>query len=64
LADLVVFISAFMADNLFPNEKSGTSGCRRQRGYLRLSGEKSSKSGMFPTGKMIPFTAIEGVGTA
>jgi hypothetical protein len=53
-----------MADNLFPNEKSGTPGCRRQRGYLRLSGEKSSKSGMFPTGKMIPFTAIEGVGTA
>ncbi|WP_196232913.1 hypothetical protein [Sphingomonas segetis] len=51
----MVFISAFMGV-LLSNEKSGACRHRRRTGYLRVRRRKSSKSGMFWTGKMIPST--------
>jgi hypothetical protein len=51
---LVVFISAFMASNLSFNEKSGAEGRRRLARYSRGRCEKSSKSGTFQAGKIIP----------
>jgi hypothetical protein len=57
LADLVVFISAFMARKTSWKEKSGPRAFRpappRVR-YLLPDGRKSSKSGTFRTGKIIP----------
>jgi hypothetical protein len=52
-----------MAEKPLLNEKSGASGHRRRARYLRASGEKSSKSGTFRTGKIIPSSFRAGCGT-
>jgi hypothetical protein len=51
---LVVFISAFMAFDPSENEKRAALQAALVRRYLRARGEKSSKSGRFVTGKIIP----------
>src|SRR6478735_9933870 len=54
LADLVVFISAFMALILSFECERRRKGDAVGGGYLREGAEKSSKSGAFRTGKIIP----------
>src|SRR3569623_2436417 len=62
-ADLVVFISAFMAVNLSNQMIKATQACRRERRYSRERGGKSSKTTAFVEGKIIPQDGCYGTAT-